>query len=118
VPFLAVGLFTRARPEQFGAWRGLWIFYYYSISMALPNTKDRLGSPLSIPRLFALVRSVLPIGLGIFLWLTPSQPGALLQLGPRTRLVLAGIFILYGLYRLVRTIRTQFLAPPPTDDID
>jgi len=86
--------------------------------MALPNTKDRLGSSLSIPRLFALVRSVLPIGLGIFLWLTPAQPGALLQLGPRTRLVLAGIFILYGLYRLVRTIRTQFLAPPPSDDLD
>jgi hypothetical protein len=117
VPLLAAGLFTRARPEQFGARRGLWVFYHYSIIMALPNTKDRLGSPLSIPRLFALVRSVLPIGLGIFLWLTPSQPGALLQLGPRTRLVLAAIFVLYGLYRLVRTIRTQFLAPP-SDDFD
>lgn len=118
MPVLAAGLFTRARPEQFGARRGLWIFYLPSNIMALPNTKDRLGSPLSIPRLFALVRSVLPIGLGVFLWLTPSQPGALLQLGPRTRLALAAIFVLYGLYRLVRTIRTQFLAPPPSDDID
>ena len=85
--------------------------------MPLPNTKERLGSPLSVPRLFALVRSILPIGLGIFLWFTPTQPGALLQLGPRTRLLLAAIFVLYGLYRLVRTIRTQFLAPPP-DDLD
>ena len=92
-------------------------FLLYSFSMPLPNTKERLGSPLSIPRLFALVRSVLPIGLGIFLWLTPAQPGALLQLGPRTRLALAIIFVLYGLYRLVRTIRTQFLAPPP-DELD
>jgi hypothetical protein len=93
-------------------------FLLYFISMPLPNTKERLGSPLSVPRLFALVRSILPIGLGIFLWLTPAQPGALLQLGPRTRLFLAAIFVLYGLYRLVRTIRTQFLAPPPSDDFD
>lgn len=85
--------------------------------MALPKTKERLGSSLSMPVIFAIVRSILPIGLGIFLWLTPSQPGALLQLGPTTRLVLAGIFVLYGLVRLARTIRTHFLAPPP-DDLD
>ncbi|MDJ0363865.1 hypothetical protein QMK33_01775 [Hymenobacter sp. H14-R3] len=86
--------------------------------MPAPSTKDRLGSPLSVPRLFALVRSALPIGLGVFLWITPAQPGALLQIGPNMRLALAAIFVLYGIFRLVRTFRTQFRQPPPDDDLN
>jgi hypothetical protein len=86
--------------------------------MPSPTTKDRLGSPLSVARLFALVRSALPIALGVFLWLTPAQPGALLQLSHGLRLALAAIFVLYGIYRMVRTIRTQFLQPPPDDDFN
>ncbi len=86
--------------------------------MPAPTTKDRLGSPLSVARLFALVRSALPIALGVFLWLTPAQPGALLQLSHGLRLALAAISVLYGIYRMVRTIRTQFLQPPPDDDFN
>lgn len=89
-----------------------------SYYMPAPTTKDRLGSPLSVTRLFALVRSALPIGLGVFLWITPAQPGALLQLSHGVRLTLAAIFVLYGIFRLVRTFRTQFRQPPPDDDFN
>ncbi len=91
--------------------------YYFSAFMPAPTTKDRLGSPVSVMRLFALLRSALPIALGVFLWLTPAQPGALLQLSHGVRLALAAIFVLYGIYRVVRTVRTQFLSPPPDDDL-
>ncbi|WP_223652312.1 hypothetical protein [Hymenobacter psoromatis] len=84
----------------------------------LATTKNRLGSPtVSVGRIFALVRAVLPIGLGVLLWLTPAKPGALLQLSPTIRLGLAIIFVLYGALRLFRTIRTQFSKPTP-DDVD
>lgn len=81
----------------------------------MPTTKDRLGAPISMARLFAFVRALLPVGLGVFLWLTPSQPGALLQLSPGVRMGLAVVFVLYGLIRLTRTIRTQFRKPTPDD---
>lgn len=68
-------------------------------------------------RLFALVRALLPVGLGVFLWLTPSQPGALLQLSSGVRQGLAAVFILYGIVRLTRTVRTQF-RKPISDDAD
>ena len=91
---------------------------HFSSLMPAPNTKERLGSsPLSAVRLLALLRAALPIGLGVFLWFTPSQPGALLQLSHGVRLALAAIFVLYGVYRTVRVVRTQFLAPPPDDDL-
>ena len=94
---------------------GIHLIHYL---MPAPTTKDRLGSPLSVTRLFALVRAALPIALGIFLWLTPAQPGALLQLSHGVRLTLAALFVLYGIYRVVRTIRTQFRHHPPDDDFN
>ena len=82
----------------------------------LATTRNRLGSPtVSVARIFALVRAVLPIGLGILLWLTPAKPGALLQLSPTIRLGLAIIFVLYGALRFFRTIRAQFSKPTPDD---
>ncbi|QKG53835.1 hypothetical protein [Hymenobacter sp. BRD67] len=86
--------------------------------MPLPTTEERLGSPQRIVRYFTLIMSLVYTALGIWLWLTahrPSAAGALLPLGPKTRMVLGSVFILYGLIRFVRTIRTQFRKPTPDD---
>ncbi len=82
--------------------------------MSLPTTEERLGSPQRIVRYFTLLMSLVYTALGIWLWLTakhPSTAGALLPMGPRTRMVLGTVFILYGVIRFVRTIRSQFRKP-------
>ena len=84
--------------------------------MAIPTTEERLGSPQRIVRFFTLIMSLVYAALGTWLWLTAYQKsaaGALLPLGPKTRMVLGSVFILYGLIRFVRTIRTQFSKPKP-----
>lgn len=86
--------------------------------MPLPTTEERLGSPQRIVRFFTLIMSLVYASLGVWLWLTASRPsaaGALLSLGPKTRMVLGTVFILYGLIRFVRTIRTQFRKPTPDE---
>jgi hypothetical protein len=86
--------------------------------MALPTTEERLGSPQRIVRFFTLIMSLVYAALGVWLWLTahrPSAAGALLPLGPKTRMVLGSVFILYGLIRFVRTVRTQFRKPTSDD---
>ncbi len=82
--------------------------------MPLPTTEERLGSPQRIVRYFTLIMSLVYTALGIWLWVTAKQPsaaGALLPMGPKTRMVLGTVFILYGIIRFVRTIRSQFRKP-------
>lgn len=88
--------------------------------MPLPTTEERLGSPQRIVRYFTLIMALVYAGLGGWLWLTANRPtaaGALLPLGPKTRMVLGSVFILYGLIRFVRTLRAQFRKPTP-DELD
>lgn len=82
--------------------------------MPLPTTEERLGSPQRIVRYFTLIMSLVYTALGVWLWLTAnhqSAAGALLPLGPKTRMVLGTVFIFYGVIRFVRTIRSQFRKP-------
>ncbi|MGI4740614.1 MAG: hypothetical protein ACRYG7_36040 [Janthinobacterium lividum] len=86
--------------------------------MSLPTTEERLGSPQRIVRYFTLIMSLVYAALGVWLWLTAqrqSAAGALLPLGPKTRMVLGTVFILYGVIRFIRTISTQFRKPKPDD---
>ena len=86
--------------------------------MPLPTTEERLGSPQRIVRFFALIMSLIYVALGVWLWLTAHQPsaaGTLLPLGPKTRMVLGTVFILYGLIRLVRTLVSHFRKPTPDE---
>jgi len=88
--------------------------------MPLPTTEERLGSPQRIVRCFTLIMALVYAGLGVWLWMTANRPtaaGALLPLGPKTRMVLGSVFILYGLIRFVRTLRAQFRKPTP-DELD
>ena len=88
--------------------------------MPLPTTEERLGSPQRIVRYFTLIMALVYAGLGVWLWMTANRPtaaGALLPLGPKTRMVLGSVFILYGLIRFVRTLRAQFRKPIP-DELD
>jgi len=87
--------------------------------MPISTTEERLGSPQRIVRFFTLFMSLVYVALGTWFWLTayrPSPAGALLPLGPKTRMVLGTVFILYGLVRFVRTLRTQFRKSTPDDD--
>lgn len=84
--------------------------------MPIPTTEERLGSPQRIVRFFALIMGLVYVALGTWLWYTASRPtpaGAVLPLGHKARLVLGTVFALYGLYRLVSTLRTQFRKPRP-----
>lgn len=84
------------------------------------TTKERLGSPRNALRFFALVMGLVYLALGGWLCYSASQPtpvGAVLPLGPGARIFLGAIFVLYGLYRMVGTFRTQFRQTPP-DELD
>lgn len=84
--------------------------------MPTPTTKDRLGSPQRVMRFFALVMGLVYAALGGWFIYSASQPtpvGAVLPLGHKARLILGAVFVLYGLYRLVSTLRTQFRQTPP-----
>jgi len=88
--------------------------YHACYPMPIPTTEERLGSPQRIVRYFTLIMSLVYAALGIWLWVTArhqSAAGALLPLGPKTRMVLGTVFILYGIIRFVRTIRSQFRKP-------
>lgn len=88
--------------------------------MPLPTTEERLGSPQRIVRFFALIMALVYLALGVWLFYTAGRPtpaGALLPLGKGARIFLGSVFVLYGLYRLVTTIRTQFRKTPP-DELD
>jgi len=88
--------------------------------MPIPTTEERLGSPQRIVRFFALIMALVYLALGGWLWYTAGRPtpaGALLPLGTGGRIFLGTVFALYGLYRLVNTIRTQFRKPTP-DELD
>lgn len=84
------------------------------------TTKERLGSPQRVVRYFALVMGLIYLALGGWLWYTAGQPtpvGAVLPLGPGARIFLGAVFVLYGLYRLIGTFRSQFRQTPP-DELD
>lgn len=88
--------------------------------MPIPTTEERLGSPQRVVRFFVLLMALVYVALGSWLWYTAGQPtpvGAVLPLGHGARIFLGTVFVLYGLYRLVRTIRTQFRKPTP-DELD
>lgn len=86
--------------------------------MSIPTTKQRLGplgSPQRVVRFFALVMGLVYVALGGWFIYTASQPtpvGAILPLGHTARIILGSVFILYGLYRLISTLRSQFRTPP------
>lgn len=87
--------------------------------MPISTTEERLGSPQRIVRFFTLFMSLVYAALGTWFWLTvykPSPAGTLLPLGPKARMVLGTVFILYGLIRFVRTLRTQFRQSTPQDE--
>jgi hypothetical protein len=79
-----------------------------------PTTEDRLGQSSSgYVRYFLLAMTLVYIGLGIYLWLTPPEA---LNLAPLTRRILGGTFVFYGILRFVRTYRQHFQRPSSHDD--
>lgn len=71
------------------------------------STEERLGPSQRPVRFFDLLRAVAYLALGGWLMYTAGRPlssGALLPLGYKTRLVLGGILVLYGVVRLVRAL--------------
>lgn len=92
----------------------------------LPTTDERLGqSPQRLVRYFVLLMSLVYIGMGAWLAWTAGQPASpvlahLTQIGVNgSRLRLLGLFfILYGLFRFVRSYRTYFRNPTASDADD
>lgn len=71
------------------------------------STEERLGPSQQPVRFFDLLRAIAYVALGGWLLYTADRPlsaGALLPLGYKTRLVLGGILVLYGIVRLVRAL--------------
>ena len=74
------------------------------------STEERLGPSQQPVRFFDLLRAIGYLALGGWLMYTANQPmskGALLPLGYKTRLILGGILVLYGIVRLVRALPSQ-----------
>ena len=74
------------------------------------STEERLGPSQQPVRFFDLLRAVAYIALGGWLAYTadrPMAPGALLSLSHKTRLILGGLLMLYGIVRLVRALPFQ-----------
>lgn len=74
------------------------------------STEERLGPSQQPTRLFDLLRAIGYLALGGWLAYTadrPLAPGALFPLGYKTRLVVGGLLILYGIVRLVRALPFQ-----------
>lgn len=81
------------------------------LSMLDTSTEERLGPSQQPFRLFDLLRALGYLALGGWLAYTADRPlaaGALLPLSHKTRLVLGGVLILYGVVRLVRALPFQF----------
>ena len=75
------------------------------------STEERLGPSQQPTRFFDLLRAIGYLALGSWLAYTANRPlaaGALLPLSHKTRLVLGGVLILYGIVRLVRALPFQF----------
>ena len=75
------------------------------------STEERLGPSQQPVRFFDLLRALGYLALGGWLMYTADRPlaqGALLPLGHKTRLVLGGILVLYGIVRLVRALPFRF----------
>ncbi|MDQ2792632.1 MAG: hypothetical protein M3Y12_01290 [Bacteroidota bacterium] len=85
----------------------------------IPTTEERLGkSPQRLVRYFVLVMALVYLGLGVWLFLSASEPaaGGVLQLGATGRRVLGGVFVLYGLLRFIRGYQTNFRKKTNTHD--
>lgn len=75
------------------------------------STEERLGPSQQPVRFFDLLRAIAYLALGSWLAYTADRPfaqNAPLQLGYKTRLILGGVLILYGIVRLVRALPFQF----------
>ncbi len=84
------------------------------------STEERLGPSQQPVRFFDLLRAIAYVALGSWLLYTADRPlssGALLPLGYKTRLVLGGLLVLYGIVRLVRALPFNF-RKPRTDDFN
>lgn len=84
------------------------------------STEERLGPSQQPVRFFDLLRALGYLALGSWLMYTADRPlssAALLPLGHRTRLILGGLLILYGIVRLVRALPFKFRKSRP-DDFD
>ncbi len=92
----------------------------------LPTTEERLGqSPQRLVRYFVLFMSLVYVGMGAWLAWTADQPASpvlahLTQIGVSGfRLRLLGLFfILYGLFRFVRSYRANFRNSTASDADD
>lgn len=87
----------------------------------LPTTEERLGkSPQRLVRYFVLIMALVYLGLGVWLFLSASEPsgGGLIQLGTTGRRVLGGVFVLYGLMRFIRGYQANFRKKSFSDDND
>ena len=92
----------------------------------LPTTEERLGqSPQRFVRYFVLFMSLVYAGMGAWLAWTAGQPDSpvmahFTQIGlTGSRLRLLGLFfILYGLFRFVRSYRANFRTPTVSDADD
>lgn len=79
-----------------------------------PTTEERLEQGSSgYLRYFLLAMTLVYIGLGLYLWLTPPEA---LHLALSTRRILGGIFVFYGILRFVRTYRQHFQRPSSHDE--
>lgn len=91
----------------------------------IPTTKERLGkssqgSPQGIVRYFVLLMALVYIGLGGWLWWTSGRPmtGLLAHVSSTSRQVLGGVFVLYGIVRLVRGYQNYFQVRKNDDSDD
>lgn len=64
-------------------------------------------------RYFLLAMTLVYIGLGLYLWLAPPEA---LELALSTRRILGGVFVLYGIFRFVRTYRQHFQRSATHDE--
>lgn len=79
--------------------------------MSDTSTEERLGPSQRPVRFFDLLRALAYVALGAWLLYTADRPlssAALLPLGYKTRLVLGGLLVLYGLVRLGRALPFNF----------
>ncbi len=81
-------------------------------------TEERLGPPQQPVRLFNLLRALGYLALGGWLLYTADRPmaaNAMLHLSTKTRFILGGILVLYGLVRLVRAFPFNSRKSRPDD---
>ncbi|RZK88345.1 MAG: hypothetical protein EOO62_37805 [Hymenobacter sp.] len=82
------------------------------------STEERLGPSQQPVRLFDLLRAVGYLALASWLLYTANRPmaaGAMFPLSSRTRLIMGGLLLLYGIVRLVRALPFNFRKSRPHD---